>query len=143
LYSLCIYLQGYTYYDLLKAAAEKTMLQHPTTDARVKAMIEETYQFLMDYINKFSVPKAAETVPMSGNTYQQLSQIVSQYLEKFTYEDIGPVEFFQEKGRGSYDSNLFHHELRSAINAFLTNARLAKEFGYGHYNAESLRQKIS
>ncbi|MDR3477008.1 MAG: hypothetical protein P4M14_03125 [Gammaproteobacteria bacterium] len=132
LYALCRYLKGYTYYELLKEAADATFPGRSTDSAMIQRYNKENYEFLMLHIHKFTVPGAATTEYICGNDYLRLREIINNSIRKYEYDPQKNYEFFQMSGPEVFEETLFYNELNNAIEGFLVNARLSKEAGYGH-----------
>lgn len=128
-YSLCRYLKGYTYYDLLKEAATAVILKsHIGT--RLEPYSKDSFDFVMEMIDLFSIPSSVES-EMSGDRYQSFYKVMQFELVK---HDFNPEQhsFIQPASGVYYESALLSQELRTAVACVLTHARLAKEKGYGH-----------
>jgi len=130
LFQLCRYLKGYTYYDLLMEAAQATILNKANHPPRAKQYLQENYELLVSYIERFSTSISVSEEYLSGNAYHDLKQIINDSVSKHQYTDH---QFFQaDPNHPAIDNILFGLELRLAINSFLDYASMAKERGYGH-----------
>lgn len=127
-FSLCRYLRGYTYYDLLKEAAIATVLNGYSEEFNKHA--QSNYQFVMEQIDLFSIPSSIKQHTMIGEAYAQLYRLFYDRLRTYKFDSqkhqLNQPNLLCEEGY------LFNLELNSAIEAVLKHARLAKEFGYGH-----------
>lgn len=114
LYAVCIYLKGYTYYDLLKEAAENKILN------------KEDRHFLMDHVEKLASLDKVQQIYLLENDYQRLVSLIRD-IERYSYVKIKHT-FFRSRG----EAELFHDELKKAIAVFQKHALLAKEVSYGN-----------
>ena len=129
-YSLCLYLKGYTYYDLLKEAAS-AMLLTETSDPRIALACEENFSLVMEMIDSFSIPSSTMSVPMCGEMYNRLYGLMQYGVNKYQYNP-DKHDFIQPQKGTCYEDYLFGLELSNAVTCVLKHARLAKEKNYGH-----------
>ncbi len=140
LFSLCSYLKGYTYYDLLKEAAEAAFL-HDKISPDYKKYAQENYHFIMEMIELFSIPSSIKEVKISGEKYSQFYRLMQENIRNHQYNDE-KHQFIQPASAQYYDRYLFTIELTSAVTCVLKHARLAKELGYGHNIDSALENQI-
>ncbi|WP_133137452.1 alpha/beta hydrolase family protein [Legionella rowbothamii] len=127
-FSLCLYLGGYTYYDLLKEAAIATILNGYSEEFNQYA--QQEYQFLMEQIELFSIPSSIKHQTMYGATYAELYRLFYDRIRRYKFDP--QKHQFNQPHRACDEEYLFNMELNSAIETVLKHARLAKEFGYDH-----------
>ena len=129
-YSLCLYLKGYTYYDLIKEAATEVIVK-PHIGTRVEPLCRETLAFIMEMIDLFSTPSSVETVPMNGYNYNRLQKLMQFELIKHNFNPE-QHSFLQPAAGEDTERHLWSTELTSAITCVLKHASLAKEKDQGH-----------
>jgi hypothetical protein len=129
LYSVCRYLKGYTYYDLLKVAADQVLLHRNFETEYDKKASLDNHQFLFQCMNDYVTPDSIEKIPMSPNGLYELRSITKDIYHMF---DPAELQFrFYQPDLYHFDK-YFKHELETAIECFLRHARLAKEKASGH-----------
>lgn len=139
-FSLCLYLKGYTYYDLLKEASAAVFLNDKLLP-QYRKNAEETVKFIMEMVDLFSIPSAIKNVAISSANYHKLYDLLRGRAHKYEYNPQ-KHQFIQPAGRHHYyEDYLFGLELTSAINSVLMHARLAKKFGYGD-DVDSAMERI-
>jgi hypothetical protein len=136
-YSLCLYLKGYTYFDLLKEAATAVILQ-PHIGTNIEKYARESLDFVMKMVELFSIPSSAETVELYAHNCQRL---VEQLQFKVTTHKFNAEQhsFFKSStGEDYVEGYIWSQELTTAITPVLRYARLAKQKDYGYDISSSM-----
>ncbi|KTD50271.1 Prolyl oligopeptidase family protein [Legionella quinlivanii] len=140
IYSLCRYLKGYTYYELLEEIAKKAILE-PEENLKKKyppdylRFAPNNYPYFMSMVQQFSTPDAVEAYDLSSNGYHEFYKLCHDKIRGLSYRDSGKDEsdFFLETSKGTcYAVDLWDMELWTAIECALRHARLCKEKNNGH-----------
>ena len=130
-YSLCRYLQGYTYYDLIREAATTSLLDNPKIFRECKIMAAQTFDKLMETIDAVSLPSSVSKINMIGERYHNFYKLIHDKIGKHKFNPQ-VHQFMQPPGKPFYKEDLWAQEIRTAIDCVLKYARLAKEKGYGY-----------
>lgn len=134
LISLCFYLKGYTYYNLLQEAAEAVYFS-PTIPEKAKPHFASEYEFFMQMVRQFSTPNAAHTQAINSTQYDKLCKCIEK-IKKYPLQTHH--DFWQEEGKLYHRSTLWHQELSNAVQTVRSLAYLAKERGHGQDISERL-----
>lgn len=139
LYSLCNYLQGYTYFDLLKEIAEVRLEETLEIVAEhEKQLIKESHDKLMDKIDIFSSPASMDNQYIGSTGFATLRTS----LESFLSYQYNPDKHEIVQDEPAYeDTYLMRLETGVAIECVLRFARICKDTHYG-YDTSSRRMEI-
>lgn len=130
LYSLCVYLQGYTYYDLLMEALAATRLEKNAVPSEWWEQYLAEEKESLELALRFSSPSAVTNEQISSGGYHALYQ----FLERLCEHEYDPTKHVIVQAANSnqyYENHLFSHDLNNAIESIRRYARLCKEKGYG------------
>jgi len=138
LYSLCRYLKGYTYFDILDEALRKATIESENYNLLkesnpFKKIILDKYNESISFIKKFSTPDSIDTAScrdISSSIYARIREILYNSLKSFAFKD-SEYSFFNPEPR-YLEEYLWELEKSMAIECVLRNARLAKEKINGH-----------
>ena len=130
-YSLCRYLQGYTYYDLIREAAAASLIDNPKIFSECKIMAAQTFDKLMETIDAVSLPSSVSKVNMIGERYLNFYKLIHNKIGRHQFNPQ-VHQFMQPPGKSFYKEDLWAQEISTAIDCVLKYARLAKEKGYGY-----------
>lgn len=134
-YGLCRYLAGYTYYDLLKEAAEAVFANQPPPPwDYLPANFKDNLTFVMEMIEAFSTPESINTVPISSGDYERLYSLLHHQLTKHKYNPelhyfLPPIKSTDPEYEERY---IWSHEFNLALQCVLRYAYQAKEKSYGY-----------
>lgn len=130
-YSLCRYLKGYTYYDLIREAAAMALLDNPKILPQYKTLAAQSFDKLMETVDAVSLPSSVNTINMLGERYLNFYKLIHDKVGKHPFNSH-MHQFMQPPGKPFYNKDLWAQEIRTAIDCVLKYARLAKEKGYGY-----------
>lgn len=138
LYSLCIYLKGYTYFNLLDEMATGIKLTSPPAtslfnEQKIKQLMQANYNRFMKLVKTYSIPASVDIALCSAD-YEFLQTMVRR-IKSYTARDAFNLErfdYFQPEEGVCYPSYLFNLELNNMVASFMHYARLAKEKYYGY-----------
>ena len=130
-YSLCKYLKGYTYFDLIEEAARAILLT-PFIGQKFESNCRESLAFVLEMVETFSIP-AAVRVEISGDQYLRLFNILRHKLDAHKFDsDKHSFMFSKTNNKRMTVSFLWTSELENAVSSVLRIASIAKENFYGH-----------
>lgn len=119
LFSLCRYLKGYTYYDLIREAA--VAVYQSVKDERS----QQSFEKLMKVVEEFSIPDAMDSADINSNSYYQLRVMLLNL--KIHTRDPKKHRFMQPLNEDYAEEWLWQNELGEAVDTVLRYARIAKE----------------
>lgn len=121
-YSLCTYLKGYTYYDLLKEAANEMLLNgaNPNVD---------NYAFTLRMVNLFSTPASVEQVEITLDNYRRLATLLRTQVGQYNFKPL--KHSFIRDSVACSDEESWTRDLESAVDCVLRHANVAKDLSKG------------
>lgn len=124
-YSVCYYLQGYTYHSLLLEAIQKTITDSPHENYAAD-MKTKSQKILMGAIEMFANPSSVNEFDISSGFYEQVRRLSLSFLNH--KRDKALHKFFQRSSEGNvYEDHLWGLELNNAIYSYLNYAREASK----------------
>lgn len=132
LFSLCIYLKGYTYYDILIERLEEGKKKLHAAFPNLPDSVEKKHVRTLKLISRFSKMNSIYTEDISSGQYHEFYNALQSVISETKY-DPTKYKFFQPEGPQVYENYLLNAELWTAVNSVRNNAKMAKERGQGHF----------